>query len=47
MTYQAVQPKSIGEAGEEFLGQLIQHFENDRPYVSELEFEDEPCHTGR
>lgn len=41
MIYQAAQPKSIGEAGQEFLGQLIQHFENDRPDVLESEFEAE------
>lgn len=41
MTHQAVQPKSIGEAGEEFLGQVIQHFQNDRPDVLELELEAE------
>lgn len=41
MIDQAVQPKSIGDAGEEFLGQLIQHFQNDRPDVLELELEAE------
>lgn len=41
MIFQAVQPKSIREAGREFLGQLIQHFENDRPDVRELELEAE------
>lgn len=41
MIFQAVQPKSIREAGEEFLVQLIQHFENDRPEVLQLKLEDE------
>lgn len=35
------QPKSIKEAGEEFHSQLLRHFENDRPDVSELEDEEE------
>lgn len=38
---QGVQPKSIGEAGEKFLDHLIQHFQNDRPDVLELELEAE------
>lgn len=42
MISQAEQPKSIGEAGQEFLCQLIQHFTNDdRPDVLELELEAE------
>ena len=41
MIEQAVQPKSNDDAGEEFLGQLIQHFQNDRPDVLELELEAE------
>ena len=42
MIFQAVQPKSIEGAGQEFLCQLIQHFTNDdRPDVLELELEAE------
>lgn len=33
MIYQAEQPKSIGEAGKDFLVHLTQHFENDQPDV--------------
>ena len=41
MTYQAVQPKSIREVGQEFMTHLLRHFENDRPDVLELELEAE------
>lgn len=35
-------PKSIREAGQEFLTHLLRHFENARPDVRELEAEEEP-----
>ena len=35
------QSRSIEEAGREFVGRLIQHFENDRPDVREQEAEEE------
>ena len=34
-------PKSLKEAGEDFLAQLQRHFENDRPDVHESELEAE------
>lgn len=39
MIDQAVQAKSIREAGEEFHSELLRHFENDPPDVLELEAE--------
>ena len=33
--------KSITQAGQEFLVQLLRHFQNDRPDVSELELDED------
>ena len=41
MINQAMQAKSILEAGEEFHSELLRHFENDHPDVLELELEAE------
>lgn len=41
MINQAMQAKSILEAGEEFHSELLRHFENARPDVRELEDEEE------
>jgi hypothetical protein len=35
------QPKSIAEAGRNFIIDILRHFENDRPDVHELETEEE------
>ena len=41
MSYQAVRSKSLQEAGQEFLANLLQHFQNDQPDVLERELEAE------
>lgn len=41
MSYKAEQPKSIAEAGQNFIIDLLRHFETDRPDVLELELEAE------